>query len=95
MLMWTLWNFRLTTLAVHDGMQVLHHKSPAECADNDGHNTDAIDALTLTVPIILRHAHAPTAELHARVCEQVHSPSGVCGVGVLLRPPWVLWLMCE
>lgn len=33
-------------------------KLPLEqCADNDGHNTDAIDALTLTVPVIL-HYHA-------------------------------------
>ena len=29
---------------------------PARCAANDGHNTDAIDALTLTVPIIVRYA---------------------------------------
>ena len=26
---------------------------PAKCADNDGHNTDAIDALTLTIPVIV------------------------------------------
>ena len=25
---------------------------PIKCADNDGHNTDAIDALTLTIPVI-------------------------------------------
>lgn len=30
-----------------------------QCADNDGHNTDAIDALTLTVPIILRYHGDP------------------------------------
>lgn len=27
--------------------------APANCADNDGHNTDAIDALTLTIPVIV------------------------------------------
>ena len=27
-------------------------KAPQNCADNDGHNTDAIDALTLTIPVI-------------------------------------------
>ena len=26
--------------------------TPDKCADNDGHNTDAIDALTLTIPVI-------------------------------------------
>jgi hypothetical protein len=61
---------------------VHHQKAPTECADNDGHNTDAIDALTLTIPIIIRHAHGPTAELHARVCEQVQSRIGMCSVGV-------------
>lgn len=34
-------------------------KPPHECADNDGHNTDAIDALTLTVPVIIAYADAP------------------------------------
>lgn len=32
---------------------LMDKKKPLECADNDGHNTDAIDALTLTVPVIL------------------------------------------
>lgn len=27
--------------------------APEVCADNDGHNTDAIDALTLTIPVIV------------------------------------------
>jgi ADP-ribosyl-[dinitrogen reductase] hydrolase len=35
---------------------------PEQCADNDGHNTDAIDALTLTVPVIIKYADAPAAE---------------------------------
>lgn len=34
-------------------------KAPEKCADNDGHNTDAIDALTLTVPVILKYSEAP------------------------------------
>lgn len=25
---------------------------PESCADNDGHNTDAIDALTLAIPAV-------------------------------------------
>lgn len=32
---------------------------PVKCPDNDGHNVDAIDALTLAVPIILKHSDAP------------------------------------
>jgi ADP-ribosyl-[dinitrogen reductase] hydrolase len=27
---------------------------PEECADNDEHNTDAMDALTLIVPVIIQ-----------------------------------------
>jgi ADP-ribosyl-[dinitrogen reductase] hydrolase len=34
---------------------------PKSCADNDGHNTDGIDALTLTVPVIVAFAEAPRA----------------------------------
>jgi hypothetical protein len=31
---------------------VVRDVAPEACADNDGHNTDAIDALTLTIPVI-------------------------------------------
>jgi len=34
----------------------LHHHSPNECADNDGHNVDAIDGLVLTIPLIVWYA---------------------------------------
>ena len=44
-------------------------KQPEQCADQDGHNIDAIDALTLTVPVIVHFASAPTAVLHAKVRE--------------------------
>lgn len=41
---------------------------PRECADNDGHNTDAIDALTLVVPVILKYSDTiPKTELYAKV----------------------------
>lgn len=41
---------------------------PKECADNDGHNTDAIDALTLTIPVILKYAtRVPKQELYRKV----------------------------
>lgn len=40
---------------------------PGECADNDGHNTDTIDALTLTVPVILKYADASSEERNRKV----------------------------
>lgn len=46
--------------------------APAECADNDGHNTDAIDALTLVVPIILKYADLPRKELHQKVISTIN-----------------------
>lgn len=44
---------------------------PAQCADNDGHNTDAIDALTLTVPVILFYHHADRALRNEKVREVI------------------------
>lgn len=41
--------------------------APSDCADNDGHNTDAIDALTLTVPVIIKYADAPRDERNRKV----------------------------
>lgn len=46
-------------------------KPPRECADNDGHNTDAIDALTLTVPVILQYCDAPREERNLKVRQVV------------------------
>jgi len=37
-------------------------KAPQDCPDNDGHNVDAIDALTLTVPVILKY-HSASREV--------------------------------
>lgn len=48
--------------------------TPPRCADNDGHNTDAIDALTLTVPVIVRYAGDPSVprpELHRLVKQMI------------------------
>ena len=46
---------------------ILTGVSPSECADNDGHNTDAIDALTLTVPVIIKYADATPEERNRKV----------------------------
>ena len=42
---------------------------PSQCADNDGHNTDAIDALTLTVPVIIAYAEAERSVRNKKVHE--------------------------
>jgi len=34
---------------------MVNGKSPKDCPDNDHHNVDSMDALTLTVPVILHH----------------------------------------
>lgn len=46
-------------------------KPPSECADNDGHNTDAIDALTLTVPVIIAYADAPRNLRNTKIREVI------------------------
>lgn len=35
---------------------LIEGKKPSECPDNDGHNVDAIDALTISVPVILKYS---------------------------------------
>lgn len=42
---------------------------PEQCADNDGHNTDAIDALTLTVPVIIKYANADRTLRNRKLAE--------------------------
>lgn len=46
--------------------------APAQCADNDGHNTDSIDCLTLTVPVILKYADASPEERNKKVKEIIY-----------------------
>jgi hypothetical protein len=46
---------------------------PTDCADNDGHNTDAIDALTLTVPVIIKYADSSREERNKKVIEAINS----------------------
>lgn len=43
---------------------------PEQCADNDGHNTDAIDALTLVIPIVVRYTTTATATVPAATTEE-------------------------
>jgi hypothetical protein len=44
---------------------------PEQCADNDGHNTDAIDALTLVVPVIVHYQNADRATRNQKVKEVI------------------------
>ena len=42
-----------------------------KCADNDGHNTDAIDALTLTVPVILHYSESDRTLRNQKIAEVI------------------------
>lgn len=42
-----------------------------DCPDNDGHNVDAIDALTVSVPVILNLINAPREERNKSVIEAI------------------------
>jgi hypothetical protein len=35
---------------------------PEECPDNEAKNVDLLDALTITVPVIIRYADSDSAE---------------------------------
>ena len=48
-------------------------KAPEDCADNDGHNVDTIDALTLTVPIIIAYANSPPSLRHRKIEEVIRA----------------------
>lgn len=42
-----------------------------QCADNDGHNTDAIDALTLTVPVIINYCGSSREIRNRKIAEVI------------------------
>jgi len=47
---------------------------PADrCADNDGHNTDAIDALTNLIPVIVHYAEHPREVRNQKLAEVISS----------------------
>lgn len=47
-------------------------KDPKNCPDNDGHNVDAIDALTVAVPVIIQYCHADADTRNTKVLEAIH-----------------------
>merc|ERR1719320_1254133 len=46
-------------------------KDPKLCPDNDGHNVDSIDALTVAVPVIIRYCLAEAETRNAKVMEAI------------------------
>lgn len=51
-----------------------------KCPDNDNHNVDAIDGLTMLIPVALATAHLPSEEAHkqVRACISVTRRSDAC-----------------
>lgn len=47
-------------------------KQPQQCPDNDGHNVDTIDALTVTVPVIIKYVDADRELRNKKVLEAIH-----------------------
>lgn len=46
---------------------------PHQCADNDGHNTDAIDALTTVIPVVIRYSESSREERNQKISELISS----------------------
>ena len=46
-------------------------KDPKLCPDNDGHNVDAIDALTTALPVILRYSDSEPSVRNQKVMEAI------------------------
>jgi len=50
---------------------LVNGKDPKLCPDNDGHNVDSIDALTVAVPVIIRYCLADAETRNAKVMEAI------------------------
>lgn len=46
---------------------------PNQCADNDGHNTDAIDGLTAIIPVVVRYSEVSREERNQKINEMIQS----------------------
>ena len=55
-------------------------KDPKLCPDNDGHNVDAIDALTTAIPVILRYSDSEPTIRNQKVMEAIRVIRGVKNV---------------
>ncbi len=46
-------------------------KKPKDCPDNDGHNVDAIDALTIALPVIVKYSSNDRNTRNFKVMEAI------------------------
>jgi hypothetical protein len=46
-------------------------KDPKDCPDNDEHNVDAIDALTIALPVIIRYSESEEGLRNEKVIEAI------------------------
>lgn len=56
---------------------LMEGKEPRNCADNDGHNVDSIDALTIAIPVVIKYLDADRATRNAKVIESIKVIRGV------------------
>jgi len=56
-------------------------KDPKLCPDNDEHNVDSIDALTVSVPVILQYREAEAKVRNLKVMESIKVLRNVQSVG--------------
>lgn len=55
-------------------------KDPKECPDNDGHNVDAIDALTIALPVIIRYSDSERELRNEKVIEAIRTLRNVSNI---------------
>lgn len=59
---------------------LVNGQDPKLCPDNDGHNVDAIDALTISVPVILKYHDAAPEVRNQKVIESIKVIRGIKAV---------------
>ena len=52
---------------------IVDGKPLEDCPDNDANNVDLLEALTITVPVIIRYAEASQDERNAKVIQALKS----------------------
>lgn len=59
---------------------LVNGQDPKLCPDNDGHNVDAIDALTISIPVILKYHNGAADVRNQRVIESIKVVRGIKAV---------------
>ena len=52
-------------------------KEPRNYADNDGHNVDSIDALTIAIPVVIKYLDVDRVTRNSKVIESIKVIRGV------------------